>query len=436
MLILFCNSGTALAKTDISIDELYRLALEQKRQLAMQQKQIQALQQQVLEQQQQLDRRPKLSTKAKKKKRKGIKVSLKNGLKIKTRDGDFAMKIGGRIQMDGAYYNDKNTLMGDGMALRRARLNVSGKLFRDWRYFTSVDFAKKDKAGVRGMYVSYKGWKDYALRFGQFQEPFSLEGMNSSNTITFMERGLPYVFAPDYHLGGSLTHYGQDWQISTGVFGDAIQNKKDNIDNGWGVVGRVTFAPWREGNNVLHVGASTEYRVPNTAKTVRYRYRPESWVTNVRLVDTGKILNVDNTLKTAAELVFVQGPFSLQAEYIHDLVQRSNAANLQFYGWYVYGSWFLTGEYRPYNVKKGSFTAVEPLSRFGAWELGLRFSALNLTDKDIIGGRQDDFTVGLNWYANPNIRFMANYVHVNTHPNRLGLKESPDIFQFRGQVFF
>jgi len=111
------------------------------------------------------------------------------------------MKIGGRIQMDGAFFNDKVTPMGDGLFLRRARLNVSGKVFKNWGYFTSVDFAKKDKAGVRGMYFSYKGWENYTLKLGQFQEPFSLEGMNSSNTITFMERGLPYVFAPDYHLG-------------------------------------------------------------------------------------------------------------------------------------------------------------------------------------------------------------------------------------------
>jgi len=433
--IMFFNPVQVYGKTDITVDELYRLALEQKKQLAMQQQQIKALQTLVSKQQQQLRKNNKDSSK--RKKRRGVKVRVnQHGLRVKTRDGKFAMKIGGRIQMDGAYYNDKVTPMGNGWALRRARLKVSGKLFRDWGYFTAVDFAKKDKAGVRGMYLDYKGWKDYAIRFGQFQEPFSLEGMNSSNTITFMERGLPYVFAPDYHLGVSLSHFGEWWQASSGVFGNSIQTKKDNIDNGWGVVGRVTFAPWRQDDRVLHVGASAEYRVPNTAKTVRYRYRPESWVTNVRLIDTGKILNVNNTLKTAVELAFVNGSFSLQGEYVHDLVQRSNAPTLQLDGWYSYASWFLTGESRPYSVKKGSFTAIDPISRYGAWELGLRFSSLDLTDKDILGGRQEDFTVGLNWYANSNIRFMANYVHVNTHPNSKGVNDNPDILQFRGQIFF
>jgi len=436
--VIFFNAVQVYGKTDITVDELYRLALEQKKQLAMQQQQIKALQTLVSQQQQQLSKNNKINKyPGKRKKRSGVKVSInQHGLRAKTRDGNFAMKIGGRIQMDGAYYNDKITPMGNGLALRRARINVSGKLFRDWGYFSSVDFAKKDKAGVRGMYLNYKGWKDYAIKFGQFQEPFSLEGMNSSNTITFMERGLPYVFAPDYHLGASLSHFGNWWQASAGIFGEAIQTKKDNIDDGWGGAGRVTFAPWHQDDRVLHVGASAEYRVPNTAKTVRYRYRPESWVTNVKLVDTGKVLNVDNTLKMAAELAFVDGPFSLQGEYVHDMVQRSNTSNLQFNGWYAYASWFLTGESRPYNVKKGSFTAVDPISGYGAWELGLRFSSLDLTDKDITGGREQDITVGLNWYANSNIRFMANYVRVNTHPNRKGFNDDPDILQFRGQIFF
>ncbi len=426
----------AYGKSDISIDEIYRLALEQKKQLAVQQQQIEALQKLVLAQQQQLNKQEKQQANKIKKKRKGIKASFKNGLKIKSRDGDFAMKIGGRIQMDGAFYDDKKTLMGDGLALRRARLKVSGKLFRDWGYFTAIDFAKKDKAGVRGMYFSYKGLDNYTFKFGQFQEPFSLEGMNSSNTITFMERALPYVFAPDYHLGGSLTRYGQWWQASMGVFGEAIHAKKDRVDDGWGVAGRVTFAPWYQGNKLLHIGASAEYRVPSSEKTVRYRYRPESWVTDRRFVDTRTIDNIDSTLKTAFEMAFVHGPFSLQGEYVHNLVQRNNAPDLQFYGWYAYASWFLTGESRPYSVKNGNFTAVDPISRYGAWELALRFSSLDLTDKDVTGGNQDDFTVGLNWYANRNVRFMANYIHVNAHPNRDGLNESPDIFQFRGQVFF
>jgi phosphate-selective porin OprO/OprP len=60
---------------------------------------------------------------------------------------------------------------------------------------------------------------------------------------------------------------------------------------------------------------------------------------------------------------------------------------------------------------------VKPLRNFdgngswGAWEVGARYSYLDLNDgNDTRGGILGDFTLGINWYLNPNVRFMFNYV--------------------------
>ena len=37
---------------------------------------------------------------------------------------------------------------------------------------------------------------------------------------------------------------------------------------------------------------------------------------------------------------------------------------------------------------------------------------LRLNDSGIQGGEEEDLTIGLNWYATPTIRFMANYIKV------------------------
>ena len=58
-----------------------------------------------------------------------------------------------------------------------------------------------------------------------------------------------------------------------------------------------------------------------------------------------------------------------------------------------------------------------------------RYSYLDLNDAEIRGGILSDVTVGLNWYALPNLRVMANYVHA--HVNGLG---TGHVFSSRVQI--
>jgi phosphate-selective porin OprO/OprP len=102
----------------------------------------------------------------------------------------------------------------------------------------------------------------------------------------------------------------------------------------------------------------------------------------------------------------------------------------------VYGSWFVTGEHRRYNVKKGTFKQLRPKTKYRARELAARYSEVDLEDENISGGEEDNITLGLNWYLNRNIRFMANYIRVDADPDRSGNSESPDIFQLRAQGIF
>jgi phosphate-selective porin OprO/OprP len=81
-------------------------------------------------------------------------------------------------------------------------------------------------------------------------------------------------------------------------------------------------------------------------------------------------------------------------------------------------SYFLTGEHRKYNPSIGIFTGVDPQpslnfkkGEWGVLELAVRHSYVDLNDGDIRGGQESNFTAGLNWYHNRNIRIMFNYTH-------------------------
>ena len=47
---------------------------------------------------------------------------------------------------------------------------------------------------------------------------------------------------------------------------------------------------------------------------------------------------------------------------------------------------------------------------WGAWELAGRYSFVDMSDGPVEGGEHTAYTLGLNWYANQNIRWTLNYI--------------------------
>jgi len=113
----------------------------------------------------------------------------------------------------------------------------------------------------------------------------------------------------------------------------------------------------------------------------------------------------------------VNGRFSSQAEVLASRLKRENASTLGFWGAYFHVSHFLTNDSRNYDQGSGTFINVIPNSSvgrggWGAVELAFRASYTDLTDKDIIGGRESNLSLGLNWYLNEKFRLMANVIKV------------------------
>jgi len=379
----------------------------------------------------------------------GVEFDLgSGGLEVATADGAFSFQLGGRIHFDSAWYFGNEDVFGDGTELRRMRLRWDGTVWSDWDYKGEVDFAGSD-VSLKSTYIRYSGFDFANFVFGNFKENFSLNRLTSSNATTFMERAAAStVFSPGRNIGLGVSSYGKldslagtGWTASLGVFSQG-ENDGGPDNEGWAVTGRATAAPPLGDRGFVHLGAALSQRGYKDIDMLQLRARPESHVTSTRLVDTGDLENLNYAFQYGVEGAIVYGPFSVQGEYLAAGYSRSGR-NLDFDGGYVFGSWILTGESRSYDAKRGIFKSVVPKQNvgaggYGAWELAVRYSALDLSDADVVGGEQEILTIGLNWYVNPNIRFMANYIDV-LRVDRPGSEfddVEPEIFQLRGQVNF
>ena len=193
---------------------------------------------------------------------------------------------------------------------------------KDWKYKLTVNIDDQDEAAdVNTAYMEYGGFKPLSLRVGKFKEPFSLERLVSSKWISTIERNILLDF-----LGGNLGSgepdfagiqvagfheemHNLNWAL--GIFDDGSQDE-DGDDN-YAITGRIAMSPHFGDKHFMHFGAA--YSMREIEGRVRYRSR-----LGVHTADGGRPTFadawVDDVDQLGLELAYVNGPLSLQGEYM------------------------------------------------------------------------------------------------------------------------
>lgn len=354
-----------------------------------------------------------------------------NKLEMESRDGQFSMGIGGQIQADAYLIDDDSgsvVPMGNGAEIRRARMNVYGKIFGDWRYKFEVDFAPaaysygNTSVLITDAFVERDLADGLLMRIGNQYEPFGLNAMVSDRYNTFMEYALPTVMWPSRALGAQLAYTdAKSFGIQGGLFTKGIQSggpQNGSNSGNWAATARAYYAPVNTEKTVVHLGINGSLR-GNENGTADFRAIPEAHGANFTLA--ARAANAQRELRYGPEAALVYGPFSLQGEWTWTDLERNVGSDATIQGGYIEGSWFVTGEdaHRVYTVKNGLFDRPKAKN---ALQLVARYSHLKLDDANLSalaianGGPADargtgnNYTVGANYYFNPNVRLMLNYV--------------------------
>ena len=288
----------------------------------------------------------------------------------------------------------------------------------------------------------YRGLDPWWIRFGQHNTSSPLDAARGIRA--FMEEAMSsgaFAAAPGTpSLGTSVSHRGAHHNVRFGFWTVPVKEFGGDRE-GYGVHGRASYAPIVERTRALHFGAAGYWRKPTILEGEgsggeRFGARPELRMDEEGfVVDTGRIGHIDSYHYTALELAGVYGRWSFQGELQRLGIDRDRGPDgftypdLSFNGYYVLGTYFLTGESRNYYQRLGSFWRVSPHREFdpwgsggwGAFEIAARVSHIDLDDEvdDFVGGVRggvsNNVSLGVNWYFNPYVRLSLNYVHARVN---------------------
>jgi phosphate-selective porin OprO/OprP len=380
-----------------------------------------------------------------------VEWKVGKGLSGGTSDKAFTWHIGGRVYFDNYWatsddFDSEDTE--DASFFRTIRLEADGTMFTNAFYKIQVDFIGTEVA-LKDVYMGLKNLGAAGtFTAGHFKVPIGLEELVSSRFITFMERALcSQAFAPSRENGFQVNNnFLKDSML--GVFAMIYRyttsdqgNVTDDGSTSFAVRVAAFFLHDKEKNQVLHVGIGYSY-VTAIDDTLRFRARPG--VGNItRFVDTANFAANDASI-VCFEFLFHWQKLHAQGEMY--LVDAAGAGGAEpgFTGWYVEVGYFIVGGKRHYSTDKKLVERPVIEQNFhaggggpGAWQVAFRYENIDLVDGGIQGGGQDQLTFGVNWYWNPHMRVMFNYIWVDVTDGGGPLGEGElNIFAMRFQFDF
>ncbi len=422
-----------------------------------------------------------------------------NGLEFRSLNKDYYFHIGGRTQLDFVDLSSPNPSdalvntqqrPNDGLQqavdMRRARLRAEGTMYEFSEWCVEYNFVNNavvqaptttapqlpngnypnNGTSIRTLEAQVVNvpsptdlWWNFRklpilgnLTIGNQKEPFSLERLQSSRYLDFMERN----YGQDAFISPNANGFApgiQTWNntpdkrtaYALGVFKYVSNAYVFDVGTGeWEVAGRITRAliydEGSEGRFLLHVGIGASQRACDAGQ-IRYFSRGMLWNgpgSIIPLYADTNFMNASYQDIVVPELMFQYGSLFVQSEFQANwtrgastisgtytnptLPVGTNLGSLFFYSYYVQVGYFLTGESKAYDYQKGLVGRIIPYENAfvtrtpkgnifgsGAWQVLGRFQQLDLNDKQITGGRLTDFTFGLNWFLNPNMKIQFNY---------------------------
>jgi phosphate-selective porin OprO and OprP len=267
---------------------------------------------------------------------------------------------------------------------------------------------------------------EFQIRAGKYKEPVSLERLQSGTDLLFAERSIANNLAPNRDVGamfhGDLSQgtIGYALGVFNGVLDGGLSD--GDVEDSKDVVARVFLQPFKnqagsaaQGLGFGVAGSIGRQRDPLAALAYKTAGRSTFFKYDPAAVGAGDHRRLE------PQLYYFQGPFGLMSEYARSqqgVRKGATRGDLTNTGWYVQGSYVLTGEkatYRsvtpakPFDPKNGQWGAFELAARLSQIHVDQDAFRLGLADPTASASDAHAYTLGLNWYLNRAVKAQFNY---------------------------
>ena len=354
---------------------------------------------------------------------------------VEIKSNNFRAVFNGRVLTDAGFcFGNSYQKLANSVCLKQVALVTNIRIGEHLIGKAEIDYT----GGVINLldnYIGYEFNKKWNIKAGFFQEGFSMEMLNSYKDLLFMERTVAVsALAPGHHVGVQAIYQPNEFMFTGGIHFQRVMNSGDKqtsdenyrkgISEGYSVTGRAVWMRLDELKSYgIHLGVAVSYRTPKTDVTGtdghQLHYSASEAATHrLTFMDTGIIADVSHEILSGVEAAVYWHQWRLQGEYIYDRINRGALSDANLQGGYVQAAYLLGGRHQ-IDRSRGAFT--QPLvGKKGALELAARYDYADFNSHDILGGHSRQYTVGMNYYINNNLKVMLNYSLVNYDANANG----------------
>ncbi|GAC1629951.1 MAG: hypothetical protein NVS9B10_21870 [Nevskia sp.] len=368
-----------------------------------------------------------------------------SGFSLKSAGGDYTLNIRLLTQADGRYYlgspaapAGSNTAARDSFLFRRIEPGFNGALGKLVGYNLTLRLDGDRSASSNGLssavvqdvYLDLRFHPLATLRFGKWKEPLSLENLESSAALPFIERGYPTALTGNRDFGVAIqgNAYTNRLSYTAGVFNGATDGQDAPANDSDGrkeFVGRVFAEPFRNEYGFfrgLGAGIAGSYGTKRSP-TVTPAYNSDGQINIFRYA--AAVTASGQQTRLVPQAYFYRGSFGLLAEYARsrqELANGAHAATVDNEAYELTATYVLSGEdaayadvrpRQPFAIGSGGWGAFEVAARHGSLNIDdtafAGTAATRLADPAVSVKRARSSAIGLNWYLTANVKLVSDF---------------------------